>query len=223
MKYSRTAMHALLDPPARREDECREAFARSARLALAGLLAPPALLGLVSALGHPLRDAAEPAFWIGALAGFGGAGWFAGRRLGIGPRRQAALAGAFLAAALLVSPVFRELNGLTGHESLLSVAAVTLAAFSAAFGLAGWLSANAVGVTRFGARGVAACAAGGLAGGAFALLPFCWAWLRLDVPGESYLVMTLAVAGFLGCLIAPFHLVGLALDRARDRMGLARP
>ena len=45
---------------------------------------------------------------------------------------------------------------------------------------------------------------------------------RLDVPGESYLVMTLAVVGFLGCLIAPFHITGLALDRARNRAGLAR-
>lgn len=216
-------MHALLDAPAHRGDEFREAFARSARVALAGLLAPPALLALVSALGYPLRASAEPAFWIGALAGFGGAGWFAGRRLGIGSRRQAALAGAFLAAALLVSPVFRDLNGLTGHEPMIAVAAVTLAAFGAAFGLAGWLSAKAVGVTRLGARGLAACAAGGLAGGAFALLPFCWAWLRLDVPGESYLAMTLAVTGFLGCLIAPFHVVGLVLDRARNRVGLARP
>ena len=121
-----------------------------------------------------------------------------------------------------MSPVFRELNGLTGHESILTVATATLAAFSTAFAIAGWLSSKAVGVTRFGATSVAACAAGGLTGGGFAMLPFCWAWLRLDVPGESYLVMTLAVVGFLGCLIAPLHIVGLVLDRARDRMGLAR-
>ena len=215
-------MHALLEEPAPRKDEIRVAFARSARLALAGLLAPPALLSLASAAGYPLRAAAEPAFWLGALAGFGGAGWVAGRRLGDGPRRGAALAGAFLAAALLVSPVFRQLNGLTGHESIVAVAAATLAAFGAAFALAGWLSAKALGVTRLGPRGVAACAAGGLAGGTFAVLPFCWAWLRLDVPGESYLVMTLAVVGFLGCVIAPFHIVGLVLDRARDLVGLAR-
>jgi hypothetical protein len=71
-------------------------------------------------------------------------------------------------------------------------------------------------------RGILVCAAGGLLGGAFALLPFCWAWLRLAPPGESYVVMTLAIVGFLGCLIAPFHIVGLALDRARDERGLAR-
>ncbi len=215
-------MQALLEEPAPREDEIRVAFARSARLALAGLLAPPALLGLASAAGHPLRAAADPAFWLGALAGFGCAGWFAGRRLRIGRRREAALAGANLVAALLVAPVFRELNGLTGHESIFTVATPTLAVFGTAFALAGWLSSKAVGVTRFGAASVAACAAGGLAGGAFAMLPFCWAWLRLDVPGGSYLVMTFAVVGFLGCLIAPFHVVGLVLDRARGRMGLAR-
>lgn len=215
-------MHALLEEAAPREDAIRVAFARSARLALAGLLAPPALLGLASAAGYPLRAAADPAFWLGALAGFGGAGWFAGRQLGVGPRRCATLAGAFLAAALLAAPAFRRLQGLTGHESMLAVAAATLAAFGMAFALAGVLTSKAIGVTGLGGRGVAACTAGGLLGGAFAMLPFCWAWLRLDVPGESYVVMTLAVVGFLGSLIAPFHIAGLVLDRARSRMGLAR-
>jgi len=215
-------MHALLEDAGPGEDEIRVAFARSARLALAGLLVPPALLGLASAAGHPLRAAADPAFWLGAFAGFGGAGWFAGRRLGVGPRRGAALAGAFLAAALPVAPAFRGLQGLTGHESMLAVAPATLAAFGLAFALAGALASKAVGIIGLGGRGVAVCAAGGLLGGAFAMLPFCWAWLRLDVPGGSYLVMTLAVIGFLGSLIAPFHVAGLVLDRARNRSALAR-
>jgi hypothetical protein len=215
-------MHALLQEPAPREDDIRVAFARAARLALAGLLAPPALLGLASAAGYPLRAAADPAFWIGALAGFGGAGWFAGRSLRTGPTRERALAGAFLLAGLLVAPAFRGLQGLTGHEPLLAVAAATLTAFIAAFTFAGLLAARALGLPRVRTRGILVCAAGGLLGGAFALLPFCWAWLRLAPPGESYVVMTLAIVGFLGCLIAPFHIVGLALDRARDERGLAR-
>jgi len=215
-------MHALFEDMAPRKDEIRVAFSRAARLALAGLLAPPVLLSVASAAGVPMRAAAEPVFWLGALAGFAGAGWFAGRQLGAGPLRGAALAGAFLAAALPTAPAFRELQGLTGRESLVAVAAFTLAAFCLAFALTGVLAARALGVTGIGARGVAACAAGGMAGGAFAVLPFCWAWMRLDVPGESYLVMTLAIAGFLGCLIAPFHIVGRVLDRARRGMGLAR-
>ena len=105
---------------------------------------------------------------------------------------------------------------------MLAVAPATLAAFGLAFALAGVLASKAVGVIDLGGRGVALCAAGGLLGGAFAMLPFCWAWLRLDVPGESYLVMTLAVAGFLGSLIAPFHVAGLVLDHARNRSALAR-
>ena len=216
-------MHALFEDVAPCQDEIRVAFSRAARLALAGLLAPPVLLSVASAAGVPLRAAAEPVFWLGAIVGFGGAGWFAGRQLGAGPRRGAALAGAFLAAALPTAPAFRELQGLTGRESLVAVAAFTLAAFCLAFALTGVLSARALGVTGIGTRGVAACAAGGMAGGAFAILPFCWAWMRLDVPGESYLVMTLAIVGFLGCLIAPFHIVGRVLDRARLGMGLARP
>ena len=215
-------MHALLQEAAPRGDVIGVAFARSARLALAGLLAAPALLGLASAAGHPLREAAGPAFWIGAFAGFGGAGWLAGRSLGSGPKRERALAGAFLAVGLLVTPAFRGLQGLTGHESLLAVAAVTLPAFSAAFSIAGLLAARVLGVAGLGPRGFLVCAAGGLLGGGFAMLPVCWAWLRLDVPGESYLVMALAVVAFLGCLIAPFRIVGLALDRAQDQRGLAR-
>ena len=187
------------------------------------MLAPPALLGLASAAGYPLRAAESPAFWLGALAGFGGAGWVAGRSLEAGPARTRALAGVFLAAGLIVAPAFRGLQGLTGHESILTVAAATLPPFAAAFVLAGVLAARLLGFSRLGPRGTAICASGGLLGAAFAMLPFCWAWLRLDVPGETYLVMTLAVAGFFGCLVAPFHLTGLALDLARDRKGLADP
>lgn len=215
-------MHGLLDDGAPRDNGIRVAFARAARLALAGLLAPPALLGLASAIGHPLRAAADASFWLAALSGFCGAGWFAGRSLGVGRRRGCALAGAFLAAGLLVAPAFRELQGLTGHESVLVVAASTLPAFGGAFTLAGTLAARVLRISFAGPRAVLVCAAGGLLGGAFAMLPFCWAWLRLDPPGEPYLVMTLAVVGFLGCLIAPFHMTGLALDRARSQRALAR-
>ncbi|MGE5198473.1 MAG: hypothetical protein ACM3H9_02450, partial [Rhodospirillaceae bacterium] len=133
-----------------------------------------------------------------------------------------ALAGVFAAAGLLVTPAFRGLQGLTGHESLLTVAAATLPAFVLAFGLAGALAASVLGIALRGTRIIVVSAAGGLLGGLLAMLPFCWAWLRLDVPGESLLVMTLAVVGFLGSLIAPFHAVGSALDRARRQAGLAR-
>jgi hypothetical protein len=170
-----------------------------------------------------LRAAADPSFWLGALAGFGGGGWVAGRILDAGPTHTRALAGVFLAAGLSVAPAVRGLQGLTGHESILAVAAATLLPFAAAFLLAGVLASRVLGISRLGSRGMAICASGGLLGAAFAMLPFCWAWLQRAVPGETYLVMTLAVAGFLGCLIAPFHLVGLALDRARDREGLAHP
>lgn len=210
-------MPPLLLSPAPRGDEIRVAFAQSARIALAGLLLVPALLGSMSAAGFPLRAGVGLAFWLGALAGFGGAGWFAGRRLELGARRKAALASAFLAAGVPVAAAFHTLQGVSGRESFLTLAAATLASFGAGFALAGALAARVIGITGIGLRGAVAFAAGGLLGGVFAMLPFCWAWLRLDVPGETYVVMTLAVVGFLGCLIAPFHIVGLALDRARDR------
>jgi hypothetical protein len=215
-------MCALLAEPNRREDEARTAFARAARLALAGLLAAPAFLGAASAAGHPLRVAVGPAFWASALAGFAGAGWLAGRWLRLGPRNTAALAGVFTVAGLLVAPAFRGLQGLTGREAALAVTVATLTPFAAAFLLTGVLAARLMGIGRLAPRELGLCAAGGLCGGAFALLPFAWAWLRLDLPGESYLGMTLAVVGFLGSLIAPFHVTGLALDRARERRTLAR-
>ena len=215
-------MCALLAEPQPRGDDARTAFARAARLALVGLLAAPALLGAASMAGYPLRGAIEPASWASALAGFAGAGWLAGLRLHLDRRRTAALAGVFLLAGLLVTPAFLGLQGLTGREAALAVAGATLAPFAAAFLLTGVLAARLIGIGRLDTRELVLCAAGGLSGGALALLPFAWARLRLDVPGETYVVMTLAIVGFLGALIAPFHLTGLAIDRARERGPLAR-
>jgi hypothetical protein len=215
-------MCALLAEPERRQDEIRTAFARAARLALAGLLAAPALLGAASAAGYPLRVAVGPVSWAFALAGFTGAGWLAGRRLRIGPSRTAALAGAFAIAGLFVTPAYGSLQGLTGREPFLSAAAATLALFTAAFLLAGAIAARQVGAGRLAWQELGRCAAGGCCGGALAMLPSAWAWIRLDVPGEALIVMTLAVVGFLGSLIAPFTIVGSTLDRARGRRDLAR-
>ena len=215
-------MRTLLTKAASRDDEIRVAFSRAARLSLAGLLGAPAMLGLASAAGYPLRDAVDEAFWACALAGFGGAGWFAGSRLAVGPLRKAALAAAFLPAGTVAASAIRGLQGLTGRESMLAVAAATVPAFTVAFLLAGALGGRALGISRLGARGLLMCAAGGAAGGAFATLPFAWAWLQCDVPGGSFLAAGLAVAGFLGCLIVPFHVVGLALDQARRGRDLAR-
>lgn len=211
----------LSDAPPR-DDEVRVAFARAARAALAGLVAAPAFLALASAAGHPLRAAVGPAFWICALAGFAGAGWLAGRRLTLGTRQTAMLALGFVAAGLGVAPAVLGLQGLTGHESMLAVAAATLPAFTAAFAVAGVLGGKALGIARLGRRGLLTCAGGGMLGGVFAMLPFGWAWLGVDVRGESLVVMGLAVVGFLGCLITPFQITGSALDRARSPEGLAR-
>jgi hypothetical protein len=215
-------MCALLTEPERRQDEIRIAFARAARLALAGLLAAPALLGAASAAGHPLRAAVGPFSWAFALAGFAGAGWLAGRRLRIGPSPTAALAGAIALAGLIVTPAVHSLQGLTGREAMLTAAAVTLALFTAAFLLAGAIAARYVGAGRLTWPELGRCAAGGCCGGAVAMLPSAWAWIRLDAPGETLIVMTLAVVGFLGSLIAPFTIVGGILDRARSRRDLAR-
>ena len=47
--------------------------------------------------------------------------------------------------------------------------------------------------------------------------------LRMTTSPVSALEIVASLGSvFLGCLIAPFHIVGLALDRARDERGLAR-
>jgi hypothetical protein len=215
-------MCALLADPEHDPAEIRAAFSRGARLALAGLLAAPALLGAASAVGHPLRTGIDPIYRLCSLAGFAGAGWLAGRSLRRTAPAKAALAVAFALMGLVIAPSFRALQGLTGREPLVAVAAATLPPFTAAFLFIGIVAARVLRVGPLDRAELAILAAGGLAGGAFAMLPFMWAWLHVTVPGGAFVVMTLAVVGFLGCLIAPFTIGGHALDRARERTAVAR-
>jgi hypothetical protein len=194
--------------------DVRSAFARSARLALAGLVGPPVLLGLASAGGYPLRAGVEVVTWLGALLGFAGAGWMAGREAGPGGRRTGAVVAGFLAAGTGVTPAFRGLQGLTGREPAVVVFAATLGAFAAGFGVGGTIAAFGAGIaTSRLARTGAACAAAGAAGGALALLPYTWSLLGLRFPGDTYLWMALTLMVFLGCIIVPFCWMGAIIAR----------
>ena len=191
------------------------AWARSARVALAALVGPPVLLGITSAAGHPLRGSVEIITWTGALLGFAGAGWLAGRQTQQGRRATMVVAAGLLVTGVCVTPAFRGLQGLTGHEPIVVVVVVaTLGAFAAGFGLGGAIAAFGVGIApaRLPRTG-AACAVAGAAGGALALLPYAWSLLGLHFPGDTYLRMGLAVIAFLGCMIVPFHWTGIILAR----------
>jgi hypothetical protein len=120
----------------------------------------------------------------------------------------------FLAAGTGVTPAFRGLQGLTGHEPIVVVFAATLGAFAAGFGMGGAIAAWAAGIaTPRLARTGTACALAGGAGGALALLPYAWSLLGLRFPGDTYLWMALAVMAFLGCIIVPFYWMGAIIAR----------
>jgi len=190
------------------------AWARSARVALAALVGPPVLLGLTSAAGHPLRTGVDVIIWLGALLGFAGAGWLAGRQTHQGRRGTMVGAAGSLVTGVCVTPAFRLLQGLTGHEPLVIVVVATLGAFAAGFGVGGVIAAVGVGVaaSRLARTGLA-CAVAGAAGGALALLPYAWSRVGLHFPGDTYLWMALTVIAFLGCVIVPFHRVGAIIAR----------
>jgi len=172
------------------------------------------LLGLASAAGHPLRAGVEIITWIGALLGFAGAGWLAGRQTQQGRRGTMVVVAGALVTGVCVTPAFRGLQGLTGHEPVIVVLAATLGAFAAGFGLGGAIAAFGVGIAPASLhRAGAACALAGSAGGALALLPYAWSLLDIRFQGDTYLRMALAVIGFLGCVIVPFHWTGAIIAR----------
>jgi len=119
-----------------------------------------------------------------------------------------------LVTGVCVTPAFRGLQGLTGHEPVVVVFAATLGAFAAGFGLGGAIAARGSGLaTPRVARTGAACAVAGAAGGALALLPYAWSLLGLRFPGDTYLRMALTVMAFLGCVIVPFQWMGAIIAR----------
>jgi hypothetical protein len=212
-------MNSFLDATPRAADYPL-AWARSARVALAALVGPPVLLGLSSAAGYPLRSGVDVIIWSGALLGFAGAGWLAGRQTRQGLWGTVVVAAGSFVTGVFVTPAFRGLQGLTGHEPVVTVVAATLGAFAAGFGLGGAIAAFGVGVapsrlTRTGLAGAVA----GVAGGVLALLPYAWSLVGVHFPGDTYLWMALTVIAFLGCVIVPFHWAGAIIGREAGGRG----
>ena len=190
-------------------------FSRAARLAIAGLILPSALLGAASMLGHPLRANVEALTWVAALGGFAATGWVAGRRLDA--RRVVALqsAAAFSAGGAVVTPAFHALQGLSGHESALPVIAGVIGGFALGFGLAGAATSAIAGGRGSTLRAAARLSAlGGGLGGVIALLPYAWMRIGLTGPIAGYGQMAVAVLAFLGCIIVPCRIVGTAVAAA---------
>lgn len=210
-------------------DSLAAAFARAARVALAGMLVPQAAAGLIAGWGAPLRSGVSLALLLGGLAGFAGAGALAGRATGRGGGATAAFALAFALAGGLVVPAAQSLQGLTGREPLVVMVPVITAAFATGFGLAGLVASMALGAPRrLTARIVASSLASGAAGGIIALVPAFLARAHLRFDGAAYLTLFVAVASYLASVILPFRLVGGALERVpgapvpRDGLGLGR-
>jgi hypothetical protein len=190
-------------------------FSRASRLAVAGLILPPAVLSAASMLGRPMRSGVEALAWISAIAGFAATGWLAGRRLAHRPVVPLQIAAAFAAGGAVVTPAFRSLQGLSGREPVLAVVGGTVAAFAIAFGLMGAATALVAGVPRARVRGaVRTSVLGGIAGGLLALVPYGWALVGLTGPLAGYAQMATAVIAILGCIIVPCRLIGSAVTTA---------
>jgi hypothetical protein len=203
-----------------REPGLAAQFARAGRMAVAGLILPPALLSAASMLGHPVRSDVEAIAWVSALAGFAAAGWMSGRRLSASPAVALRTAGAFAAGGALVTPAFRALQGLSGREPILAVIASTMGGFALGFGLAGTATAAVAGVRGGRLRGAARLSVlAGILGGLLALLPFGSAHLGLTGTLAGYGQMAAAVVAMLGCIIAPCRVIGRALAAALTDMG----
>jgi hypothetical protein len=198
-----------------REPELAAQFSRAARLAVAGLILPPALLSAASVLGRPMRSDVDAIAWLSAVAGFAATGWMAGRHLSARPVLAVQTAGAFAAGGALVTPAFRALQGLSGREPVLAVIGSTIAGFALGFGLAGTATAAVAGVGGARLRGTARLSVlGGILGGLLALLPFGWARLGLTGTLAGYGQMAAAVVAILGCIILPCRLIGSAVAAA---------
>lgn len=215
-------MTSLFDDAAPAED-LPSACARAARAALAGLLAPQALIAVASSAGAPLRSGIGLTVLLGALAGFGLSGVMLGAALGRGRRVTAWGGVALLLTGTAVTPAFTSLQGLTGREPVAIIVGTILGGFMGGFAMAGGVLAAALHVAAPAVRRVVLwwTVAGG-AGGAFALLPYGWSLWGPGFPGSGYVHTTLTVAAFLGCLIVPFRWGGVILARALATEALRR-
>lgn len=190
------------------------AFARGGLVAIVALLAAGRAGGfgrdvpILAPLFHVLQ-LALPVFGFALAGAIGGASLGAGRRATWGFAAGCFLAGMVLAAA------WPQLSGLTGHESLVSVLSFAVAAWTAAFGLAGLVGGAALPGrrTRLVAGGFAA---GGAAGAVLLILPVLLVPVGLrGWPPTAQLAVTVlsSVAG----LLAPFAIGGAAAGRAVDK------
>jgi hypothetical protein len=188
-------------------------FSTAARIALVGLITPPAAVGLASFWGMPMRSGVASLLVFGGLAGFGAAGAVAGSSMGRGGRATAGFAAGFLLGGGLIVPAIQSLQGLSGHEPLVTVSAFVIGALGAGFGLAGLIGALIGRMTGHQVRRLTVNATlAGMTGGLIALGPPVLARLHLTFAGAAYLALLVAAVSFLLCVIVPFRWIGHIAD-----------
>jgi hypothetical protein len=147
---------------------------------------------------------------------FAGSGALAASALGGGRRSTVLLAFGFAISGITVSAAYGSLQGLSGRESFFIVTAVVVSAH--ALGYVAAATAGAIAL-RLAGRAAARMArhgavAGGI-GGVIALVPFLLAAARMSIP-IPYATEAIAVGSFLGCVIVPYRIVGVALGSAHE-------
>jgi hypothetical protein len=193
-----------------------QAFSRAARVSLLGLLIPGAATALAASTGHPLPAMARTLLGAVPVLAFAASGAKAARTLDEECKTRASLALGFATTGLLVTPAYASLVGLTGHEPVHVVVAVTELSFAVGFAAPAIATFRRFGPHRrrtpteyFGAAGCGALA--GAIGGLILLVPFFIAATHHQ-PAIPYVMDALAVGSFLASIILPYRLIGMAFD-----------
>ncbi len=192
------------------------AFARGGLTSLVGLLLPSTLVVFVEPwwsgvreIGPLLRTGLPLAgFVVGGMVGAGAVTHGARGRLGFGA--------GFGVAGLILTPLYGNLQGLTGREHLGVVLGVVLPGFMLAYGTAGLiggrLTSNSRSVRRASSVGFAF---GGAIGGLLILVPFFLSKAGWRLGGLAGLLAV--TCSTVGAFVVPNAIGGAWLGRALDR------
>lgn len=189
------------------------AFVRGGLVAIVALLAPARVTALLEGLGAPGFSGAVVRLLLPVL-GFAAAGAVGGASLGAGGRGVRAFSVGGLASGVMMSQVWPQLSGLTGHEPPASVALFAVVSWAAAFGAGGLVSAWVLRL-RGGLRLAATCAIGGALGGLVFVLPSLLGPLGFREMSPLARLAVSTLSSIVGLLV-PFGVEGAAAGRAVD-------
>lgn len=192
------------------------AFARGGLTSLVGLLLPSTLVVLVEPWWSGVREIGPLLRTLIPLAGFVVGGTIGAGGVAKAARGRLGFAAGFGVAGLILTPLYGNLQGLTGREHLGVVMGVVLSGFSLAYGTAGLMGgrrlSNNPSVRR--ASGVG-FTLGGAIGGLMILVPFFLS--KADWRLGGYAELLAVTCSTVGAFVVPNVIGGAWLGKALDR------